>query len=182
MRSLSRTKNLLFRAVALVFAVAALLLAGTQPADAHNVLVSSDPAKGVEVQSGPSQVELTFNEPVESGFNELTILGPDKKSHWENGAATVQAEKISVPLRPLGPAGVYTVSYHIVSEDGHPVSGSYTFTLTVAGSGTAAPQGQSAVAGAPSASDSASVPVWVWPAGAAVLLVAGIVIARRIAR
>ncbi|WP_243769607.1 copper resistance CopC family protein [Amycolatopsis acidicola] len=175
-----RKKNLLIRGVSLVFVLGALLLAGTRAADAHNVLESSSPAAGASLTASPSTVELTFNEPIESGFNELVVTGPDKTSQWQNGAATVSAEKISVPLRPLGPAGEYTVAYHIVSEDGHPVSGSYTFTLTVAGTGTPA-QGQSAVAGAP-AGDESTVPVWVWVAGGVVLLGAGVVIARRIAR
>ena len=179
---MSNTRNLLFRVAGLVLTMAVLLLAGAHAADAHNVLESTSPAKGASVPSAPSSVDLVFNEPVESGFNEITVLGPDKTSHWEAGAAVVQGEKVSVPLRPLGPAGVYTVSYHIVSEDGHPVSDSYTFTLTTPGAGTAAPQGQAAVAGAPAPADDSTVPAWVWIAGAAVLLVAGVVVARRIAR
>ncbi|MTD57824.1 hypothetical protein GKO32_28160 [Amycolatopsis sp. RM579] len=39
-------------------------------------------------------------------------------------------------LRPLGPAGTYTVGCHIVSDDGHPVSDTFTFALTNAGAGT----------------------------------------------
>ncbi|HVV13576.1 copper resistance CopC family protein [Amycolatopsis sp.] len=181
---MSRNRNLLIRGTALTFAVAILLLAGMRAADAHNVLVSANPAAGAEISSGPSTVELTFNEPVESGFNELVVTGPDKTSHWENGPTTVSAEKIFAPLRPLGPAGEYTVAYHIVSEDGHPVSGSYTFKLTVAGTGSPAPvaQGQAAVAGAPATEGDSTVPVWVWVAGAVVLVAAGVVIARRVAR
>lgn len=177
---LPKTRNLLIRLCGLVFTVAALLLAGTHAADAHDVLESATPAKNSSVASAPSSVELVFNEPVDGGFNEITVLGPDRTSHWEAGATTVRAETVSVPLRPLGPAGIYTVGYHIVSEDGHPVSGSYTFTLTMPGEGTPAPQVQAAAA-APSTTDSA-VPVWVWIAGALVLLAAGVVVARRIAR
>ena len=126
---------------------------------------------------------MVFNEPVESGFNEITVLGPDKTSHWEGGAAVVVGEKVTVPLRPLGPAGVYTVTYHIVSEDGHPVSDSYTFTLTVPSTGTPAPpgQGQATSAGAPPADDS-TIPLWAWIVGAGALLTAAtLLIARRIA-
>ncbi|HVW43162.1 MAG TPA: copper resistance CopC family protein [Amycolatopsis sp.] len=166
---------MLSRFAGLVLATGVLLLAGAPAAEAHNVLESANPAKGSAVRSAPSSVDLVFNEPVESGFNQIEVVGPDKTSHWEAGPALVQGERVSVPLRPLGQAGVYTVTYHIVSEDGHPVSDSYTFTLTTPGTGTAAPQG------APPAED-ATVPVWVWFAGGAVLLVAGVVVARRIAR
>ena len=180
MRSLSSTRNLLLRLIGLVSVMAVLLLAGAPAADAHNILTSASPAKGAALDSGPSSVDLVFNEPVDSGFNEIVVLGPDHTSHWEAGLAVVQAEKVSVPLRPLGPAGVYTVTYHIVSEDGHPVSDSYPFTLTKPGAGTPAPQREAAVAGAPPAD--ATVPGWVWAAGAAALLVGGALVARRIAR
>ncbi|GHF66642.1 hypothetical protein FHX82_006560 [Amycolatopsis bartoniae] len=177
------------RGSVLTFTLAVLLVAGMRAADAHDVLESSNPPAGGQLSTAPSTVELSFNAPVEPGFNELVVTGPDKTSHWEAGPATVAAETISAPLRPLGPAGDYTVTYHIVSEDGHPVSGSYTFHLTVAGDGTPAPatqaQANPAAAGQPAVADAtpdATVPVWVWIAAAIVLLGAGALVARRIAR
>lgn len=108
--------------------VAALVLfttlAGVQPALAHSVLVSSDPTKDSSIASAPSTVTLVFNEPLDRGFSELTVLGPDGSSHWEGGAPVVTGEKLSAPLRALGAAGSYTVKYRVVSADGHPVSGS----------------------------------------------------------
>jgi hypothetical protein len=184
-RPVSRTKNLSVRLAALVLAVSALLLGASRVADAHDVLVSSTPGKAATIASGPSRVDLVFNEPVDTGFNEITVTGPDGSSRWDTGATTVTSDTVSVGLRPLGPAGHYTVGYHIVSADGHPVSDTFTFTLSVAGSGTPAAAGSVAPAvndASTGSSGDGTVPVWVWIAGAVVLLAAGTFVARRVAR
>ena len=180
---MSRTRNLLARLAGLALVVTLLLLGGAGVADAHNVLTNSDPGKDATLAVAPAAVTLDFNEPVDNGFNEITVTGPDGASHWEAGPATVAGSRVTAQVRPLGPAGTYTVSFHIVSEDGHPVSGSYSFTLTAAGSGTPAPA-SAAVSPAASAEPTApsTVPGWVWVAGALVLLAGGAFVAWRIAR
>jgi copper resistance protein C len=150
-------------------------LAGT--ASAHNTLISSNPAQDASVAAGPQTVVLTFDEPVQEGkgLNSVAITGPDGKE-WQGGPATVDSNVVSAPLRELGPTGVYTIGYRIVSADGHPVSGKVTFTLTTAGNGT--PAAVSANLTTPDGSG--GVPIWVWLVGAAVLLGAGLFVALRI--
>jgi hypothetical protein len=82
-------------------------------------------------------------------------------------------------VRELGPRGVYTIGYRVVSADGHPVSGKVTFTLTKAGNGTPAANNEDAQA-APLESEDSGLPIWVWLVGAAVLLGAGLFVALRI--
>jgi methionine-rich copper-binding protein CopC len=158
-------------------------LAGVQPAMAHSVLVSSDPAKDSSIASAPPAVTLVFNEPLDRGFTELAVLGPDGTSHWEGGPPAITGEKLSAPLRALGAAGVYTVKYRVVSADGHPVSGSVPFTLITAGSGVAAadPVVRTDTAVARPAVDD-SMPVWPWIAGAVLVAIAGAFVARLIAK
>ena len=155
------------------------LLGLATPALAHNTLVGSDPADGASLASGPGTVTLTFDQPVQEGFNTVTVLGPNG-DHWENGAATVRGNVVSAQVRPLGPAGTYTVGYRILSADGHPVYGSVKFTLTAAGTGTPAPP-SSAAASAPSGGgdQGGGTPIWPWLVGAAVLLGVGVVFALR---
>lgn len=160
-----------------VFVLTALLLGGSRVAQAHDVLVSSTPAPGSAVTSGPSRVDLVFNEPVDPGADDSTVTGPDGSSRWETGATTAAGATVSVALRPLGPAGSYTVGYHIVSDDGRPVPGTVTFRLTTAGPGTPA----LAEPGSPPPA-ATPVPASVWIGGAVVLLVAGALVAWRIAR
>ncbi|WP_409465684.1 copper resistance protein CopC [Amycolatopsis sp. GA6-003] len=169
---------------AIVFGLAATFF--PQPAaEAHSFLESSVPAKDSAIETGPAAIVLTFNEPLDSGFTELAVLGPDGKTHWESAAPKVDGAAVSAPVKPLGPAGKYTVDYRIVSADGHPVSGSYFFTLTKPGQGVAAATTSPAPPPSTSAASAAGendVPPWVWVAAAAVLLIAGGIVAARISR
>lgn len=151
-------------------AVAAL----ATPASAHNVLVGTNPGNGASVSVGPSQVKFNFNAPVQRGDDTIVVLGP-KGTHWERTPhATVLGDSVSTQVAPLGPAGVYTASYHIISADGHPVSGDITFTLTKSGSGQPV--------AAASAVANAGIPVWVWIVVAVVVLGAVLFFALRSTR
>ncbi|UKD59097.1 copper resistance protein CopC [Amycolatopsis sp. FU40] len=170
-------------------AIAFSLLATLFPAstaEAHSFLESSTPAKDSELSSAPEKIVLTFNEPLDRGFTELAVVGPDGATHWESAGAAVDGPTLSAPVKPLGPAGKYTVAYRVVSADGHPVSGSYSFTLAKAGAGVAAPvappSATQAAHTAPAAGNDtgSGIPVWAWIAAAAVLLIAGGIVAARI--
>jgi methionine-rich copper-binding protein CopC len=172
------------------------LLLGAGPALAHTRLESSDPADGASLATTPERVSLTFNETMQPGFTTLTVVGPDQ-AHYETGDVTADGDTVSIAVRPLGPAGGYQIGYRVVSEDGHPVSGSVGFTLTTAGPGGAAANPATTGAAAPAPGPSAPVaaesppaqpaghggaPIWPWIVGAVVLVVGGVVAALRLAR
>ncbi|HEX4246947.1 MAG TPA: copper resistance CopC family protein [Pseudonocardia sp.] len=179
--------------VGLLAGLALLLGAGT--AFAHDVLTASDPANGSSLATGPSKVTLTFDLPVKEYFSTITVLGPDG-NHYEAGPSAVDGNTVSAPVQPLGPAGAYTVGYRIVSDDGHPVSGSVRFTLTQAGPGhgvlaaESAGSSADATASAPGqvggpggdGSGSGGIPAWPWIVGGVVLVAAGAAIALRLGR
>ncbi|WP_436502154.1 copper resistance CopC family protein [Actinokineospora sp. HUAS TT18] len=170
---------------AAAFAVALFALVGLAPAAlAHNQLVSSTPADKSAIDTGPSTIELTFDQPVQNGkgLNSIVVVGPNGTDQWQGGEAAVRGNVVSAPLRELGPAGEYRVGYRILSADGHPVSGEIKFTLNKAGNGTPAPPEQTKTTGtaAEPSGDDGGVPVWVWIAGAAVLLGAGVFFALRV--
>ncbi|MEU1737260.1 copper resistance CopC family protein [Streptosporangium sp. NPDC020145] len=127
-----------------------VLLSVVTPARAHNILVGSDPEDGASLATAPGRITLTFDQPVRQGFAQISVTGPGE-TRWEEGKTAVSGAKVSVGVRPLGPAGQYVVGYRILSSDGHPVSDKVTFTLTAAGTGSpaqAAP-GASEASGAP---------------------------------
>lgn len=158
--------------------VAALLtgcavLGPATPAFAHNVLIGSQPSTGATLTTGPTEIRLNFNAPIRTGPNTIKVIGPNG-THWERSEnATVDGNSVTTPVVPLGPAGLYTASYAIVSTDGHPVSGDITFTLTKAGNGTPVTLAAAQTGGG------GGIPVWVWIIGAAVLLAVVLVIALR---
>jgi methionine-rich copper-binding protein CopC len=168
-------------------ALTALLLAGVAmlvtatPALAHNVLISTDPANHASLEAGPPKVTLTFDQYVQDAdVNQVAVTGPGG-GQWAAGPVQISNNLVIAPLRPLGPAGVYTIGYRVLSADGHPVTGEVTFTLTKAGTGTPASVGAATATGSGSnpPADSGGVPIWVWIAGAVVLLGLGLTVALR---
>lgn len=168
---------------ALVITGAALLVPAA-PAFAHNVLSDSNPKAKSQVEAGPGEVMLKFDQEVQEGFNTVTVTGPNG-TRWEGGAPKVNGSVVTAPLLPLGPAGEYTIGYRILSADGHPVTGAVPFTLTKAGNGTPttmtfSPQAEGSTNA--QSEGSSGTPVWLWIVGAGVLLIAGVAVALVLAR
>ncbi|WP_276354738.1 copper resistance CopC/CopD family protein [Cohnella caldifontis] len=110
---------------------AAFLMLGAQlpPADAHAELVQTTPSAGERLSSGPAAVELAFNERLDPGGAKLTVLN-DASRTVAGGTPERFNEGKSLRLKlPQLEEGNYTVSYSVISEDGHPVSGAFVFTV-----------------------------------------------------
>lgn len=149
----ARTARAVPRLTALLLAGAlalltALLTAG--PASAHDEMTGSDPADGSTIAAAPARVSVTFEEPPENGFSTLTVVGPDGARH-DQGATVTDGSVLSIGVGPLPTAGVYRVGFRVLSDDGHPVSGSVSFTLTTPSPAAAAasPAAQSPAAQSP---------------------------------
>ena len=149
----------------MVLAAIALTAAWTAPsASAHATRLSAEPADNAALTTGPDRVSATFNERLQTTFAAMTVVGPDGNL-WSTGEPAVQGAVVAIGLRPLGPAGTYTVNYRVTSADGHVVSGSWSFRLTVPGTGTPGPAASSGV--------SNGTPVWPFIAGAVALVAVG---------
>jgi methionine-rich copper-binding protein CopC len=96
-------------------------------ADAHAALRSVSPKDGATVTTAPSQVVLTFNEPIGTSFATVTVVGP--QGAVSQGKPVVDGVSVSQALTTELANGTYTVSFRVVSEDGHPVSDKTAFTL-----------------------------------------------------
>jgi copper resistance protein C len=164
------------RLLALAMLVGLALLAGAGPATAHDTLVASDPAAGAHLTTGPQRVTLTFDEPVNRGFNTITVTGPGDTA-WVAGEVTTSGNTVSTAVLPLGPAGEYVIGYRIVSADGHPVTGTVRFQLTQAGTGTPAPPTT-----ASQQPGDGGMPAWPWVVAAVAVLAAGVAAALRLGR
>lgn len=148
-----------------MLAAVALTAAWTAPvASAHATRLSADPADNAALTTGPDRVSATFNERLQTTFAAMTVVGPDGNL-WSTGEPTVQGAVVAIGLRPLGPAGTYTVNYRVTSADGHVVSGSWSFRLTVPGTGTPGP--------AATGTTGNGIPVWPFVVGAVALVAIG---------
>ena len=115
--------------LAIGLAVAAVLVLPSS-AWGHAALLRASPVPSALSEEPPRAVTLTFTEPVEPRF--ATISVTDAGGAQQVAGAPVRtagrAESLSVPLRRLG-QGWYLVYWRVVSADGHPVRGAYTFAV-----------------------------------------------------
>lgn len=172
----------------IVGTVAAVLLAGVAavalaaPASAHNVLTGSDPADGSTPTTAPAAVTLTFDEAVQNYEPVLVVTGPDG-TVFSTATPAVSGTTVRTDLLGAGPAGAYTVAFRIVSADGHPVSGQFTYTLAAGAAGTAtgspAPAGGVSTGPTEDGGSGGSIWLWVGVGVAAVLVVAAVVLILR---
>jgi methionine-rich copper-binding protein CopC len=110
---------------ALVSAV--LVVVPLTPASAHNSVLSSTPAEGSTVTVQPGTLTLVTNDDLLNvPASNLMLVTDGSGRHYGDGCAIVKGASISTKAQ-LGVAGDYTVQWRVVSGDGHPVSGSWSF-------------------------------------------------------
>ncbi|MEX5262285.1 copper resistance protein CopC [Kocuria sp. CPCC 205263] len=107
--------------------VLVLAVLGVPAAVAHTELTGATPGEGQVLAQAPATVTLSFNEPVGASAETVQVHTPA----GDPVAAQVQALDTTVTLTPattLGP-GTHTVVWRVISADGHPISGSFTFSV-----------------------------------------------------
>jgi methionine-rich copper-binding protein CopC len=190
-RPRSRTTHPFALGIGALLALSLTLVAG--PAQAHDELVSTNPADKAQVQAMPDEIVLTFEEPAEKVGSQVIVRGPN--GNIAQGPPVFAKSTVTQAVRPGAPAGSYTVLWRVTSDDGHPVSGSFTFTTASAAvdpaasaSPTTSPTasaGSTAGADPSSASQQSSgndskAPRWLWLLVLLALLVpVGIFVRRR---
>jgi copper transport protein len=118
------------------------------PASAHVTLVSAEPAPNALLGARPASLRLEFSETVEPAVVHVSIVTPDGRSFVLAIANEPHdAHIIVAQLGAIG-TGTFRVMWHVLSEDGHPVGGSYVFTV---GTPTAPP---------PTTSPTVTRPAW----------------------
>lgn len=167
--SISRVPGSVRRAPLVLAVVLWLLLPG--PVAAHAELVSSTPAANASLKNAPSELSMTFTEPIDSATASVQLL--DQNQTVIEGVGGVEAPgdgTIATVSLPVLDPGVYTVSYRVTSAtDGHVTSGIFAFQIDPTGT-VPAPTGTA------SSSSSSSDPATVaarWVALVAALLLFG---------
>ena len=121
--------RVLGRSLVVLVAVASGVVVGAVEAQAHSVLVSTDPADASVVAVAPARVTLTFREPARSLGTEIVVRAPDGRTVSAGDAVLVDST-VRQDLSGSLPAGAYTVEWRVTSGVGHPLAGSLTFTAT----------------------------------------------------
>ena len=99
-------------------------------ASAHAYLVRTVPSASGVVNAPPAQVLLTYDEAVEPRFAIISVT--DKDGHQVTAGhpqrSPVDPNTLVVPLHRI-PEGWYLVYWRVISVDGHPVRGAFTFAV-----------------------------------------------------
>ena len=115
------------RSLAVLLSVLVLVMVGRGSADAHASLVSTSPEDGSTIATAPPSVALTFSDEVDSGF--VAVEAPDG-STVKTSEPRITGTEMTADLEPSDQRGRFTVAYRVVTGDGHPVDGQFTFTAT----------------------------------------------------
>jgi copper transport protein len=118
------------RRLGLVSLAAAAALALPAAAWAHAALLRTVPEASRTVNTPPKQVSLTYSEAVEPRFAIVSVT--DAAGHQQTAGpprrSPTDPNTLLVPLKHL-PEGWYLVYWRVISADGHPVRGAFTFAV-----------------------------------------------------
>jgi methionine-rich copper-binding protein CopC len=163
----------------LTVATAAILMVPAAAAQAHDVLEATEPANGSVVGTVPGKIALTFSHtPIAIGS--VVRVEDATGTDQADGPAAIVDNHVTQAVKTGAPEGKYTVVWRVVSSDGHPIEGTFTFTAGSANSTAAATPPTSA------AGTGGGIPAGLITAGAVAFflviafVVLGIIIKRRL--
>jgi methionine-rich copper-binding protein CopC len=101
-------------------------------AQAHASLISSNPIIGAHLSKLPAHVEVEFDgNLITLGGAKTNVLQvqDDQGREIDAGNSKVAGPILGVDIKDQSEQGTFTVSWRVVSGDGHPVEGSYQFSI-----------------------------------------------------
>lgn len=122
----------MIKKISVLFAALSISLFSASLAFAHGDVVSSSPSADSTVMAAPAEVSIEFDGKLqtlgETAINSITVTDEQGQVVSEP-TSTVEGAKISTKLISVEVTGLLSVHYRIVSEDGHPVEGDYSFRV-----------------------------------------------------
>jgi copper transport protein len=97
-------------------------------ASAHASLETTEPAAGAILQSAPDAVTLHFTEPIQFEDDSVRVFNAARERVDQGRVEKIDGRTISVPLDDIGDGG-YVVAWKVVSADGHPIGGGFTWRV-----------------------------------------------------
>lgn len=99
---------------------------------AHGEMVQATPAVDSNVLTAPTEVSIEFDGKLQiignTNVNSIEVTNNQGQLISSQNSVVV-GNKISTKLQLTDITGLVSVHYRIVSEDGHPVEGDYSFTV-----------------------------------------------------
>jgi len=109
-----------------------ILNTGTYGASAHAEIAQTSPIKNAILTQSPKSVWIEFGESLltldTKVVNTITVTNAQGK-RVEKSPTIISGVRATTKISGVLKKGKYLVTYRVVSEDGHPVKGSYYFSV-----------------------------------------------------
>jgi len=122
----------LLRACAGLAGLAAALVVAPA-ASGHAILLETSPSNDSVQDASPSRVSLRFNEPVETAFGSIRVYDGEASRVDRGSVSRPDEHTVALGIGRKLDDGTYTVTWHVVSADAHPVSGAFVFHVGAPG-------------------------------------------------
>ena len=106
-----------------------VILARPTAASAHSVLLQALPAPNSILQTAPQEIRLEFNERLQKELYSIKVYNDQGDLSTSSPTMMSANQKVISISLPELKSGVYTVTYHLISADGHAVKSTYVWTL-----------------------------------------------------
>jgi methionine-rich copper-binding protein CopC len=114
---------------ALTFCVVAAIFLLVQAAEAHAVLLESNPALKGQVAGPDVPIQLRFNVRIDANRSRLTLVRPDGSVQTLELNKPASANTLTSQAKSLSP-GEYRLRWQVLASDGHLTRGEIPFTVT----------------------------------------------------
>lgn len=98
---------------------------------AHAYLQQSTPSANDNLAQSPTKITLQFNETIQPAFHSIQVTNSsgERVDLDDSYIPNQQPKTLEGNVRPNLPDGLYTIGWHIISGDGHPIDGSFSFQV-----------------------------------------------------
>ena len=112
----------------------------TSDARGHARLIAASPRESGHLAASPATVDLWFDELLDEGFHEVSVVPPDEspdEARNRAGAPSIDPNDRTHLVAPLErlPDGAWVVTWRVLSRDGHGARGRYEFRVVRDGDG-----------------------------------------------
>lgn len=120
---------MLYRMIVFIVTSVSIFLFSHSSVFAHTSVVGTTPKEGEVLTVQPEQIILEFSEPVTGNVVNMELLDQSAKRVQVSKVEMLdEPTKIKVKIPNLN-NGTYTVKWSMISADGHPSEGGYTFSI-----------------------------------------------------
>ncbi|MGB5863142.1 MAG: copper resistance CopC family protein [Sulfitobacter sp.] len=112
----------------IIWAVIFTLALGIGQAGAHSKKEKTEPVNGAVLEASPEAIEMTFNMPLRVTL--ITLTDQDSVTHEMIRTDNMQPVSQFSAAVPVLPAGIYSVDWRGLADDGHPMQGEFSFEVS----------------------------------------------------